>query len=216
MRPGRGPWARLGTSVVLAGGIAAAATAGTMNAEVTRCAAISPADERLACFDALACAAITGANERLACYDELARSRLQLGSGGTPAVGSERAAAAPAAAAGAPPPSAATTAPAISAVATTAAATSAGGSATQSFGLVKRAPPEREQGPKQIEALVQKVEVDRYGNVRVSLDNGQVWDFAEADAIVLPREAVTIRRAALGSFLLTTGSHHTYRVKRRQ
>jgi len=52
--------------------------------------------------------------------------------------------------------------------------------------------------------------------VRVSLDNGQVWDFAEADAIVLPREAVTIRRAALGSFLLTTGSHHTYRVKRRQ
>jgi hypothetical protein len=216
MRPRRGPWAPLGTSVVLAGGIAAAETAGTMNAEVARCAAISPADERLACFDALACAAIAGANERLACYDELARSRLQLGSGGTPAVGSEPAAAAPAAAAGAPPPSAATTAPATSAVATTAAATSAGGSATQSFGLVRRAPPKREQGPKQIAALVQKVEVDRYGNVRVSLDNGQAWDFAEADAIVRPGEAVTIRRAALGSFLLTTGSHHTYRVTRRQ
>ncbi len=216
MRRGGGPWILLGTLVVFAGGIAAAATVGTMNAEVTRCAAISPAAERLACFDALACAAIAGANERLACDDQLARSRLQLGSGGTPAVGSKPATGATAPAAGAPSPSAATTVPAASAAATTVAATSAGGSATQSFGLVKRAPAEREQGAKQIEALVQKVEVNQHRQVRVSLDNGQVWDFIEADAIVRAGEAVNIRRAALGSFLLTTGSHHTYRVKRWQ
>jgi hypothetical protein len=178
---------------------------------------MSAADERLACFDALACAATPEANERLACYDALARSRLQPSSAGTPAVGSEPVAAAPAAATGAPPPPAATAA-APSAVATTAAATSAGGSATGTFGLVKRAPPERAQGVKEIRALVRKVDVDRQGNVRVSLDNGQVWDFTEADAdrIVRPGEAVTIRRATLGSFLLTTGSHHTYRVQRRQ
>ncbi len=217
MRLGRGPWALVGTVVVLAGGVAAAAAAGTTNAGLTRCAAISAADERLACFDALACAATPEANERLACYDALAKSRLRPDSGGAPAVGSEPAAAAPAAATGAPPPPAAT-GPAPAAVATTAAATSASGSAADSFGLVKRAPPEREQGAKEIKALVQKVDMDRQGNVRVSLDNGQVWDFTEADAVTIVRagDAVTIRRGAFGSFLMTTGSRHTYRVQRRQ
>jgi len=41
-----------------------------------------------------------------------------------------------------------------------------------------------------------------------------VWSFTAADALLRAGEAVTIRRASLGSFLMTTPSHRTYRVQR--
>jgi hypothetical protein len=81
------------------------------------------------------------------------------------------------------------------------------------FGLVRRAPGSV-QGPQQINAVVTGVSVDRQGSVLVALDNGQSWTFNDPDARLNAGDAVTIRRAALGSFLMTTPSRHTYRVQR--
>jgi len=61
---------------------------------------------------------------------------------------------------------------------------------------------------------VAAVTTDRLGKAHVRLDNGQVWSFTAPEVLLRAGEAVTIRRAALGSFLMTTPSHHTYRVQR--
>jgi VCBS repeat-containing protein len=52
--------------------------------------------------------------------------------------------------------------------------------------------------------------------VRLSLDNGQVWTFNASDALIYVGDAVTIKRGALGSFLLTTQGHRTYKAERSQ
>jgi hypothetical protein len=54
---------------------AAGAVAAAPSAELARCAAISAASERLACYDALVCASITAADERLACHDALTQPK---------------------------------------------------------------------------------------------------------------------------------------------
>ena len=64
-----GRWRALG--VVLSTGLAglmlpSARAAPAVSPEMTRCAAIAAADERLACYDALVCAGIVAAEERLA------------------------------------------------------------------------------------------------------------------------------------------------------
>lgn len=86
---------------------------------------------------------------------------------------------------------------------------------TQSFGLSPLQLPATPEGPKLITALVTRVTVDRAGNVLVSLDNGQSWTFNDQDALFRPGDSVTIRRAALGSFLLTAG-RRSYRARRVQ
>jgi hypothetical protein len=157
---------------------AAGAAPPTVSAEMTRCAAITAADERLACYDALICAAIAAADERLACYDALAKGK--------------------------------------SSAARAASADARSESADASFGAVRRKLPPKPQGPEMITAVVAKVSMDRLGTVSVSLDNGQSWTFHDPDALLSSGDAVTIRRAALGSFLMTTPSRHTYRVQRTQ
>lgn len=158
---------------------AAGAAPPTASAEMTRCAAITAADERLACYDALICAAIAAADERLACYDALAKGK--------------------------------------SSGARAASADARSESADASFGTVRRKLPAKPpQGPEMIKAVVAKVSVDRLGTVSVSLDNGQSWTFHDPDALLRSGDAVTIRRAALGSFLMTTPARHTYRVQRTQ
>ena len=82
-----------------------------------------------------------------------------------------------------------------------------------SFGVIRRTLVS-EPGPQQIGAVVTGLSVDRQGSVLVSLDNGQSWTVKDADARLNAGDAVTIRRAALGSFLMTTPSRHTYRVQR--
>jgi hypothetical protein len=156
---------------------AAGAAPPTVSAEMTRCAAITATDERLACYDALICAAIAGADERLACYDALAKGK----SSGTQAASAEAA---------------------------------RSESAGASFGTVRRKLPAKPQGPEMIKAVVTEVTVDRLGTVHVALDNGQSWAFGDPDALLSSGDAVTIRRAALGSFLMTTPARHTYRVQR--
>src|SRR2546425_12745489 len=74
-----GRWRALG--VVLSTGLAglmlpSARAAPAVSPEMTRCAAIAAADERLACYGALLCAGIVAAAERLARYDALAEPKL--------------------------------------------------------------------------------------------------------------------------------------------
>ncbi len=139
------------------------------------------------------CAGITAADERLACYDSLGRPKSNPAPAATATSAGAKAAAAPAAATAAPAPA----------------------PEAKPFGLTRHTPP-AEEGPNQIQAKVTGVNTDRLGNVRVSLDNGQLWTFNAPDALLRVGDAVTIKRASLGSFLMTTPSRHTYRTERVQ
>jgi len=156
----------------------------TVSAELARCAALTAAEERLACYDALNCAAVTNADERLACYDALAKTQ------------------------SARPPAA----PAV----TPAAAASDGAMADAGFGAAPHKSPPRPKGPEQIKALVAEVTVDRLGTVTVPLENGQTWTFHDPEPRIKSGDEVTIRRASLGSYLMTIPGRHTYRVQRTQ
>ncbi len=146
--------------------------------DMARCAAITPADARLACFDALA---VASANRGASATNK------------TP-----------------PPVPAARPSDAIG--------PRAAPDDPRSFGL---SPPKLHSiaaGPSAIEAHVSTFSAGQpgIGHPMVMLDNGQAWTFAEAvnDPRLAPGAAVTIKRAALGSFLLTTASQHTYHVRR--
>jgi hypothetical protein len=148
--------------------------------------------------DVARCAAITAPDERLACYDALVCAGI--------AAADERLACYDALAK--PRPSQPQAAPAD------AARPEGGGNDVKNFGVIKRRLAPKPEGPELIKALVAQVSVDRLGNVSVSLDNGQSWSFHDPDALLRSGDAVTIRRAALGSFLMTTPRRHTYRVQR--
>jgi len=165
------------------------------------------------------CASMTSADERLACYDSLSRPK----SKATPAAPAAAAApaastaakAGPKAAAAAPAAATNPAAPAAAAGAAGAAATGVASAAdSKSFGLTRHPQPAAEEGPSKIQAKVTRVDADQWGHVRVSLDNGQAWAFTSMNPMVREGEAVTIKRGAIGSFLLTTASHHTYRTER--
>jgi hypothetical protein len=136
------------------------------------------------------CARIDAADERLACYDALGRPVKTL-----------------------PLPAAPASAAADKAPTPEKSSPQAAAGGVHAFGLTRHeAPPPAP--PDVVRAQVAVVRTDRLGKVHVRLDNGQVWSFTAADALLRAGEAVTIRRASLGSFLMTTPSHHTYRVQR--
>ena len=49
-----------------------------------------------------------------------------------------------------------------------------------------------------------------------TLDNGQTWTFNDSGATLRSGDAVSIKRGALGSYLLVTADHHSYHVRRVQ
>ena len=59
-----------------------------------------------------------------------------------------------------------------------------------------------------------RIIVDQNQHGIVVLDNGQYWKLLEGEMLMDTGEAVTISRAALGSFMLTSASHHSYHVRR--
>jgi hypothetical protein len=140
------------------------------------------------------CAAIVAVDQRLACYDALAVSKMPPAPAATAAKQAAGAAATGSAAAVAATPAAAAAAP-------------------SGFGMSTHAAP-IEQAMQQIVAHVVSGSVDGLGKVFVALDNGQSWTYSDAGGPPAPGSEVTIRRASLGSYLLTTPSHHTYRAQR--
>ena len=136
------------------------------------------------------CAAIDDANARLACYDALAGRKSQDVAQTTVTPSTTASAAAPAPTA--PDPAV----------------------AAQKFGLSNVQQHKAEEGPSAIEAHVTKALVDRNRRTYLLLDNGQTWLVTDDEVQLDAGEAVPIRRAALGSFMLTSASHHSFHVRR--
>lgn len=87
------------------------------------------------------------------------------------------------------------------------------GNDEKSFGLDK--PLEKAaRGPDSLRATVAAISTDSRGNVTVQLDNNQTWIFTDADALLRKGDAIVIKRAALGSFIMSTPSKRTYHVHR--
>jgi hypothetical protein len=135
------------------------------------------------------CAAISGPDERLACYDALA---------------SQGPASLDRAAQSARPPVPPPSPPAAAAESDT----------PEEFGLspAQKAPPKTSS----ITARVVGFTRNKDGAVVVNLDNGQSWALDEPDPLLASGDSVTIRRATLGSFVLTTPTHRTHRAHRTQ
>jgi hypothetical protein len=70
--------------------------------------------------------------------------------------------------------------------------------------------------PESISARVASVGRRPMGELVVTLDDGQVWVQAESDtkAVVKPGDVVTIRKAALGSYVLVSANRVAMRVRR--
>jgi len=69
-------------------------------------------------------------------------------------------------------------------------------------------------GPQSITAHISIVSSDQIGRTLVVLDSGETWTVMDNDGRLSSGDAVTIKRAALGSFLMKTPSNHSYRVRR--
>jgi hypothetical protein len=134
-----------------------------------------------------ACAAIEAADARLACYDKLAGR-----SGGT--------AAAPAA-----PPAG---------VAAAAAPVAAPVPPKASFGLYSAEHPTAPAVSQSFQGVVTDIGSNANGHATVALAGGQLWELFDSDPVLAVGDTVTIRRAALGSFMLETPSKRTHRARR--
>ena len=86
----------------------------------------------------------------------------------------------------------------------------------QDFGITKSSQSAVAKDNQAIQARVTRVGFGQLGQKSLALDNGQTWLVTEGDARAESGDLVTIRRAALGSFLMTTPSTRTYRVRRTQ
>jgi hypothetical protein len=180
-----------------------AATADSAAAGLSRCASIANADARLACYDTLA-----GRTAAVAPV-VAAPAAVAVAPAASPVTVSP---APPAAASPAPPaPSAASASPAPPAP-TTPAGTAA---AAENFGFSSAQLHTEPTGPKSIQAHVASVTADQSMRNFVVLDNGQTWLSTDGEFQLEDGELVTIRRAALGSFMLaSTQSKHSYHVRR--
>jgi hypothetical protein len=85
----------------------------------------------------------------------------------------------------------------------------------QSFGMSKL-PTAKPLGPSRLDAKVLNAATDSRGQVVVQLDNDQTWTLEDGPAILRAGDAIVIKRAALGSFLMTTPTGRIYRVRRLQ
>jgi hypothetical protein len=168
---------------------------GTLLVCFAAAAGASPSNEEMA-----RCAAVASPEPRLACYDALAhRVADKTASAAAPAIrpGSSSGAVVANGAADSSP---------------TAAAASAGD--PRNFGLTAIQQHTADLGPKSIAARISIVSSDQNGRVFIVLDSGQTWTVLDNDGRLAAGDAVTIKRAALASFLMMTPSNHSYRVRR--
>lgn len=136
-----------------------------------------------------ACAEIGTSAERLACYDRLA-GRVPP----APRAGASGAAARPSSGAAAPPPPPPPQ--------------------NESFGLYHAEHPAPPAPAKSLTARVVALGVSSNGHTTVALEGGELWELDDPDPVLAQGDSVTIRRAAFGSFLMTTPTRRTHRVHR--
>ena len=241
---GRCRFVRITLAIALVGAAIPAAGADPTPADtggLAYCAAIAAADSRLACYDALAAAALRGAQTgsvaqtvpaqavaaaqagaaaqqgtaaqqgAAAQQGTAARAGMASQAGTVPQAGMAAQAGTPA-----PPGTVGPMAPVTSAASPGSASPAPTAPGPADFGLSKRQLKAIPEGPDSIQAEVSQITEDRLNNVYVVLDNGQTWAFVEPDPRIRPGDSVKIKRASLGSFLMTTPSRHSYRVRRLQ
>jgi hypothetical protein len=153
-----------------------------------------------------ACAILTDPTERLGCYDQLA--------GHAP-----NGDAAPVAAAPAAPATTTTSAPATPAAGTTAASAATATAAAapppkESFGLYTAEHPTAPAVTQSLDDRVVATGASASGRMTVALASGALWELDEADPLLAVGDVVSIRRAALGSFLMETPTKRTHRARR--
>jgi hypothetical protein len=181
---------KIGAALTLMATAAAATAAAPSNDDMARCAVIPAPDSRLACYDALA--------------HRPADKMPSVAAKSTPAP-APTPIPAPAAVPAAAPAAAAAQAP-VSAAAIAA--------DPKNFGLTPAQQHTADLGPKSITAHISIVSSDQVGRTLVVLDSGETWTVMDNDGRLSSGDAVTIKRAALGSFLMLTPSNHSYRVRR--
>jgi hypothetical protein len=88
--------------------------------------------------------------------------------------------------------------------------------AAEQFGRPAKPAPAAAAAPASVTAAVTALDRLRDGKFVVTLDNSQVWSQSEinSQALVAIGDTVTVRRAALGSYLLVTKAGIATRVKR--
>jgi hypothetical protein len=174
--------------------VAAATAATAAGVDVSRCVDIDEPGARLACYDALA---HRPANR-------------------TPAASVVKPSAT---AAEQPPPAAAPAVAAAAPVPATAAPASAAAIPAphpKNFGLTLAQQHMAFAGPASIDVRIEAINSGPNGRTFIVLDSGETWTINENDGWLSKGDAVTIKRAAMGAFILTTPSNHTYYVRRVQ
>ena len=145
------------------------------------------------------CAALEATDARLACYDTLAGRPV---GGNVPSPDRATATVTPTVASSLAPTTAAHAAPAPA-------------DAERHFGLSAAQQHTASQGPQAIQARIAQITVDQLRRSFVILDNGQTWASTEGEMFLDSGELVTIKRAALGSFMLVSAeSKRSYHVRR--
>jgi hypothetical protein len=182
-------------AIALLAVIATTATAATSDADMMRCAAIPARDARLDCFDALA--------------HQLSSKAAAPTAAQVPAPLTAPAPAVSPAAAQAPPPE-----PAVSPAAPQAPPAAVIAGDPKNFGLTAVQQHTADLGPKMITANISNLSSNQKGDTFVVLDNGQTWSVAENDGWIATGQAVRIKRATLGSYLMLIPSNHSYHVRR--
>ena len=71
-------------------------------------------------------------------------------------------------------------------------------------------------GPARISARITNISSAPASHSKVVLDNGQIWTVLDDDGGLSAGDAISIKRAMLGTFLMIAPSNHTYRVRRLQ
>jgi hypothetical protein len=184
-------------ALIMAAAVTASATraalAVTRDEDMARCAAIGTRDARLDCFDALARQVTNQA------------ASAPSGAASMPAAPKAAAAAPTSAAVVTAPPAAAAPAPSPEAAAA---------ADPKNFGLTAAQQHITDLGPKMIKATISILSSDQSGATLVVLDNGQTWAVADNDGWVASGQAVRIRKATVGSFIMLLPSNHSYHVRR--
>jgi hypothetical protein len=65
-----------------------------------------------------------------------------------------------------------------------------------------------------LQAHVVNVGSSPNGHQTATLEGGAVWELLDPDPLLATGDAVTIRRASLGSFVMETPSRRTHHVRR--
>jgi hypothetical protein len=180
-------------AAAVTGSATRAALAVTRDEDMARCAAIGTRDARLDCFDALARQVTNQA------------ASAPSGAASMPAAPKAAAAAPTSAAVVTAPPAAAAPAPSPEAAAA---------ADPKNFGLTAAQQHITDLGPKMIKATISILSSDQSGATLVVLDNGQTWAVADNDGWVASGQAVRIRKATVGSFIMLLPSNHSYHVRR--